>query len=39
MSRYSTLETTIRYLGGLLAAYNLGDGKDPLWLEKAIELG
>jgi mannosyl-oligosaccharide alpha-1,2-mannosidase len=32
-------ETTIRYLGGLLAAYDLSDCKEPRLLEKAIELG
>jgi mannosyl-oligosaccharide alpha-1,2-mannosidase len=32
-------ETTIRYLGGLLAAYDLSDGKYPALLEKAKELG
>ncbi|KAJ8106191.1 hypothetical protein OPT61_g9702 [Boeremia exigua] len=32
-------ETTIRYLGGLLAAYDLTDCKDGRLLEKAIELG
>jgi mannosyl-oligosaccharide alpha-1,2-mannosidase len=32
-------ETTIRYLGGLLAAYDLTDCKDNRLLEKAMELG
>lgn len=32
-------EITIRYLGGLLAAYDLTDCKDSRLLEKAIELG
>ncbi|KAF2116083.1 glycoside hydrolase [Lophiotrema nucula] len=32
-------ETTIRYLGGLLSAYDLTDCKDGRLLEKAIELG
>jgi mannosyl-oligosaccharide alpha-1,2-mannosidase len=32
-------ETTIRYLGGLLAAYDLTDCKDQRLLEKAMELG
>lgn len=32
-------ETTIRYLGGLLAAYDLTDCKDSRLLEKAMELG
>lgn len=35
----NTFETTIRYLGGFLAAYDLSDGKYPVLLEKAIELG
>ncbi|KAF1930161.1 glycoside hydrolase family 47 protein [Didymella exigua CBS 183.55] len=32
-------ETTIRYLGGLLAAYDLTDCKDGRLLEKVMELG
>ncbi|KAF2709209.1 glycoside hydrolase family 47 protein [Pleomassaria siparia CBS 279.74] len=32
-------ETTIRYLGGLLSAYDLTDCKDSRLLSKAIELG
>lgn len=32
-------EITIRYLGGLLAAYDLTDCKDSRLLDKAIELG
>lgn len=32
-------ETTIRYLGGLLGAYDLSDAKYPILLEKAKELG
>jgi mannosyl-oligosaccharide alpha-1,2-mannosidase len=32
-------ETTIRYLGGLLAAYDLTDCKDSRLLQKAMELG
>ncbi|KAF1811188.1 seven-hairpin glycosidase [Eremomyces bilateralis CBS 781.70] len=31
-------ETTIRYLGGLIGAYDLSDGKYPILLEKAVEL-
>lgn len=31
-------ETTIRYLGGFLAAYDLSGGKYPLLLEKAVEV-
>jgi mannosyl-oligosaccharide alpha-1,2-mannosidase len=32
-------ETTIRYLGGLLAAYDLTDCKDKRLLDKAVEFG
>lgn len=32
-------ETTIRYLGGFLAAYDLTDGNYPILLDKAIDLG
>jgi len=32
-------ETTIRYLGGLLAAYDISDGKYDVLLKKATELG
>jgi mannosyl-oligosaccharide alpha-1,2-mannosidase len=32
-------ETTIRYLGGLIAAYDLTECKDSRLLEKAMELG
>jgi mannosyl-oligosaccharide alpha-1,2-mannosidase len=35
----NTFETTIRYLGGLLAAFDLSDGKYPILLNKAVELG
>ena len=31
-------ETTIRYLGGLIAAYDVSDAKHPVLLEKAVEL-
>ncbi|KAJ7109748.1 glycoside hydrolase family 47 protein [Mycena crocata] len=34
---FNTFETTIRVLGGLLSAYHLS-GKDPIYLEKAIDL-
>ncbi|KAF8907715.1 glycoside hydrolase family 47 protein [Gymnopilus junonius] len=34
---FNTFETTIRVLGGLLAAYHLSD-QDPLFLEKAKDL-
>jgi mannosyl-oligosaccharide alpha-1,2-mannosidase len=32
-------ETTIRYLGGLLGAYDTSHGKYPVLLEKSIEVG
>lgn len=32
-------ETTIRHLGGLISAYDLTEGKRPILLEKAQELG
>jgi mannosyl-oligosaccharide alpha-1,2-mannosidase len=32
-------ETTIRFLGGLLSAYDMSDAKYPTLLEKAIQLG
>lgn len=35
----SVFETTIRYLGGLLGAYDISEGKYPVLLEKAKELG
>lgn len=35
----NVFETTIRYLGGLLAAHDLCGGKWPILLEKATELG
>lgn len=35
----NVFETTIRYLGGLLGAYDVSDGKYPVLLEKAIEVG
>ncbi|KAI8967118.1 glycoside hydrolase [Mycotypha africana] len=34
----NVFETTIRVLGGLLAAYHLS-GNDPVYLEKAVDLG
>lgn len=37
--KLNMFETTIRYLGGLLAAYDLTDCKDSRLLEKAMELG
>lgn len=35
----NVFETTIRYLGGLLGANDLTDGKHPILLKKATELG
>lgn len=37
--RVPVFETTIRYLGGLLGAYDVSDQKYPLLLQKATELG
>lgn len=37
--RVNLFETTIRYLGGLLGAYDLSKGKYPVLLKKATELG
>lgn len=34
----SVFESTIRYLGGLLSAYELSDGKYPILLDKAEQL-
>lgn len=35
----NVFESTIRYLGGLLSAYDLSEGKFPILLDKAVELG
>lgn len=35
----NVFETNIRYLGGLLAAHDLTDGKYPVLLKKAVEVG
>ncbi|KAE9966406.1 hypothetical protein BLS_007029 [Venturia inaequalis] len=35
----NVFETTIRYLGGLLAAYDISEGKYPILLAKAIAIG
>jgi mannosyl-oligosaccharide alpha-1,2-mannosidase len=35
----NVFETTIRHLGGLLAAYDLSRGRYPVLLKKAVELG
>lgn len=37
--RVNVFETTIRYLGGLLGAYDVGGGKHHVLLEKATQLG
>jgi mannosyl-oligosaccharide alpha-1,2-mannosidase len=37
--RVPVFETTIRYLGGLLGAYDISGGKYPILLEKADQLG
>jgi len=37
--RVPVFETTIRYLGGLLGAYDVSGGKHPILLEKADQLG
>lgn len=37
--RVNLFETTIRHLGGLLAAWDLSGGKYPILMEKAVELG
>lgn len=35
----NVFETTIRYLGGLLGAYDISEGNYPVLLRKAIEVG
>lgn len=35
----NTFETIIRYIGGLIGAYDLAGGKHPILLQKATELG
>jgi mannosyl-oligosaccharide alpha-1,2-mannosidase len=35
----NVFETTIRYLGGLLSAYDLSGGEYPMLIQKATELG
>ncbi len=37
--RVPVFETTIRYLGGMLGAYDISGGKFPILLEKADQLG
>jgi mannosyl-oligosaccharide alpha-1,2-mannosidase len=35
----NVFETTIRYMGGFLAAYDISGGKYPFLLDKAVEVG
>lgn len=37
--KINLFETTIRYLGGFLSAYDVSEGRYPALLDKAIELG
>jgi hypothetical protein len=39
MTTINIFETTIRYLGGFLSAYELSGRAHPILLKKAIELG
>ncbi|KAF4301530.1 Glycoside hydrolase family 47 [Botryosphaeria dothidea] len=39
LEELNVFETTIRYLGGVLAAYDLSNGRYPTLLDKAIEMG
>lgn len=39
LSELNVFETTIRYMGGLLGAYDISNGKYPSLLQKAAELG
>lgn len=39
LEELNVFETTIRYLGGFLSAYDLTKGKYPILLQKATELG
>src|ERR1700761_7898134 len=39
LDEINVFETTIRYLGGFLAAYDLSNGKYPILLRKAVEIG
>lgn len=39
LEEINVFETTIRYLGGFLAAYDLSGGKYPALLQKAAEIG
>ena len=39
LEQLNVFETTIRYLGGFIAAYDLSEGKYPTLLRKATEMG
>jgi mannosyl-oligosaccharide alpha-1,2-mannosidase len=39
LEELNVFETTIRYLGGFLSAFDLSDGKYPSLLMKAVEMG
>ena len=39
LDQLNVFETIIRYMGGLLGAYDLTEGEYPMLLEKAVELG
>jgi mannosyl-oligosaccharide alpha-1,2-mannosidase len=39
LKEINVFETTIRYLGGFLGAYDISGGKYPVLLRKAIEIG
>lgn len=39
LTEINVFETTIRYLGGFLGAYDISGGKYPILLQKATEMG
>lgn len=39
LEELNVFETTIRYLGGFLSAYDLSEGKYPALIQKATEMG
>lgn len=39
LDEINVFETTIRYLGGFLGAYDISEGKYPILLKKALEVG
>lgn len=39
LEELNVFETTIRYLGGFLSAYDLSEGKYPILIQKATEMG